>query len=367
MRWVLLCLCAAAPLAAQGPTDGVGTAARSGLVFDGYFFGSSYAFDHVVEWTVPVSLSRRLGRRVTVDLSSGYAHASATTTSGALSVSGATDTDVRMSWAAGSGHLIVSVVGTLPTGKTAVSDSTVPLLSAIATELLGFTTRSFGTGGGVTGGFATAITLGERWAAGVGGSYRWHASYTPVTGGGALEPGGEGRVRLGVEGPVGGGGYFRSAAVYATSGADTLGAGSRSASGPRFLVYSGLSLPAGRGSLSLYAYDRYRLKPHGYDSTVVQVPRGNVLALGARLDRPVSPAVSLAPNVEFRHELAGPATGNLVLLGWLVRPGVDVRYRASGALTILVQGQAAFGRLANNGGSVSLAGPRAVVLLEWSR
>jgi hypothetical protein len=364
---VLLCLCAAAPLAAQGPTDGLGTRARTGLVFDGYYFGSSYAFDHVVEWTVPVSLWHRLGPSLTVDLSSGYAHASAMTTSGALEVSGPTDTDVRVSWAAVSGQLIVSVVGTLPTGTRAVDTSSVPLLSALATEVLNFTTPSFGTGGGVTGGFATAFKLGERWAAGVGGSYRWHARYTPVAGGGDLEPGGEGRVRLGAEGPVGGRGYFRGAAVYATSGADTLGAGSRSASGPRFLVYSGLSLPAGRGSLSLYAYDRYRLRPRSYDSTVVQVPRGNVLALGARLERPLSPALSLAPNVEFRHELAGPATGSVALLGWLVRPGVDIRYRASGALTVLVQGQAAFGRLADNGGSVSLIGPRAVVLLEWAR
>jgi len=367
VKWALVWLCAAVPLAAQGPTDGVGTAARTGFVFDGYYFGASYAFDHVVEWTLPVGLSHRLGSHITVDLSSGYAHAAAATTSGTLEVSGATDTDVRMSWAGASGHVIVSVAGTLPTGKKAVDSSAVPLLSALATELLNFTTPSFGTGGGVTGGFATAVKLGERWAGGVGGSYRWRARYTPVAGSGDLAPGGEGRVRLGAEGPVGGRGYFRGAAVYATSGADTLGAGARSASGPRFLVYSGLSLPAGRSSLSLYAYDRYRLQPHGYDSTVVQVPRGNVLALGARLDRPLSPALSLAPNVEFRHELAGPATGRLALLGWLVRPGVDVRYRASGTLTVLVQGQAAFGRLASGGGSVSLVGPRAVVLLEWAQ
>ncbi len=369
MRWALVCLCAGVPLAAQGPTDGVGTAARTGLMFDGYYFGSSYAFDHVVEWTVPVGLSHRLGPHLTVDLSSAYAHAAAATTSGTLDVSGATDSDVRISWAPASGHVIVSVVGTLPTGKTAVDSSAVPLLSALATEVLNFTTPTFGTGGGVMGGFATAVKLGEHWAGGVGGSYRWRASYTPVAGGGDLAPGGEGRVRLGAEGPVGGGGrgYFRGAAVYATSGADTLGAAARSASGPRFLVYSGLSLPAGGSSLSLYAYDRYRFRPHGDDSTVVQVPRGNVLALGARLERPVSPALSLAPNVEFRHELAGPATGRLALLAWLVRPGVDVRYRASGMLTVLVQGQAAFGRLAGGGSSVSLVGPRAVVLLEWAR
>ena len=215
MKWALVWLCAAVPLAAQGPTDGVGTAARTGFVFDGYYFGASYAFDHVVEWTLPVGLSHRLGSHLTVDLSSGYAHAAAATTSGTLEVSGATDTDVRMSWAGASGHVIVSVAGTLPTGKKPVDSSAVPLLSALATELLNFTTPSFGTGGGVTGGFATAVKLGERWAGGVGGSYRWRARYTPVAGSGDLAPGGEGRVRLGAEGPVGGRGYFRGAAVYA--------------------------------------------------------------------------------------------------------------------------------------------------------
>src|SRR5204862_6328423 len=180
-----------------------------------------------------VGLSHRLGPHLTVDLSSGYAHAAATT-SGTLEVSGATDTDVRMTWGGASGHVIVSVAGTLPTGKKAVDSAAVPLLSALATELLNFTTPSFGTGGGVTGGFATAVKLGEPWAGGVGGSYRWRARYTPVAGSGDLAPGGEGRVRLGAEGPVGGGGrgYFRGAAVYATRGADTLGAGARSASGP---------------------------------------------------------------------------------------------------------------------------------------
>ena len=367
MKYAWLWLCAAMPLAAQGPTSGVGLVGRTGIVVDGYAFGSPYAFDHIVEWTFPVSLARQFGPRFAVDLSTSYAHASATTTSGTFELSGATDTDVRASWTAVPSHLIVTIAGTLPTGKRAVPDSTLPLLSALATELLGFTTPRFGTGGGVTSGFGTAFKVGERWAIGVGGSYRWYARYTPVAGGSALEPGGEGRARFGAEGPIGGGGYLRSAVVYATSGTDTLSAGTRSASGGRFLLYSGLSLPAGRGSLFLYAYDRYRLRPRGYDSTVVQVPRGNVLALGARLERPLSPAVSLAPNVEFRDELVGGATGGLGLLGWLVRPGVDVRYRASGTITILVQAQTALGRVAASGASVSLIGPRGVVLLEWAR
>src|SRR5439155_7388540 len=123
-----------------------------------------------------------------------------------------------------------------------------PLLSALATELLAFTTPTFGSGGGATGGVATAFRLGERWAGGVAASYRWHASYTPIAGSGQLEPGGEGRMRLGVEGPFGRRGYFRGAAVYTASGADTLSVGSRSFTGDRILVYSSASFPAVSGS-----------------------------------------------------------------------------------------------------------------------
>src|SRR5947208_15322906 len=322
---------------------------------------------------------QHLGSLLTVDLSAAFARASGATTSGTFLVSGLTDTDVRASWATVSGHLIISVAGTLPTGQATVSDSTVPQLTALATDLLAFTTPTLGTGGGATGGFATAFPLGERWAGGVAASYRWHAGYTPVSGGGRLEPGGEGRVRLGVEGPLGpgGGGYFRAAAVYTASGVDTTASsaatpsGSRSRIGDRILLYSSVSLPAGASSLVFYGYDMYRLRPRGLaaaDSNTVQVPRGNVFALGARLERTLSPALGLAPNVEFRSELTGASAGSLTLLGWLVRPGVDTRYPATGQVTLLVQRQIAFRRLLeSNGGSVSLVGPRAVVLVDWSR
>ena len=367
-----MCLCAVAPIGAQAPPsspspDAFGSAARTGLVFDGYYFGSPYAMAHIVEWTVPLVLSHRFGQRFVIDLSSAYAHASAATTSGTLEVSGATDTDVRASWAAVPGHMVVTLVGTLPSGKRAVDSSAVPLLSALATELLSFTTPGFVTGSGVTGGLATAFKVGERWSAGVGGSYRWRDSYTAVAGKGDVEPGGEGRLRFGLEGPIGSGSYFRGAIVYAASGADTLVGGSRSVTGGRVLLYSGLSLPAGRGTLSLFAYDRYRFRPGGSDTTVARLPRGNVLGLGARLDRSLSPSLSLAPNLEIRHELTGSASNSFSLLGWLLRAGVDLHYRASGDVTILVQGQTAVGRVADNGGSVSLVGPRAVVLLAWAR
>src|SRR5438874_12836625 len=94
-------------------------------------------------------------------------------------------------------------------------------------------------------------------------------------------------------------------------------------------------------------------RPRAYNTTnlnAVQVPRANVLAVGARLERTLSPALSLAPNLEFRHELAALDTSSagLALLGWLVRPGVGLRFRASGQVALLVECQGAFGRLADH-------------------
>src|SRR5439155_869171 len=83
----------------------------------------------------PGNGSQHRGPRLTVDLSAAVARASGATTSGTFLVSGLADTDVRASWATVSGHLIISVAGTLPTGQATVSDSTVPLLSALATDL----------------------------------------------------------------------------------------------------------------------------------------------------------------------------------------------------------------------------------------
>src|SRR5438034_7120315 len=132
-------LLAATPLAAQEPRADLATTAKTGLILDAYSFGSGFAFDNVVEWTVPVIVSQHLGPRLTVDLSAAFARASGATTSGTFQVSGFTDTDVRASWATVSGHLIISVAGTLPTGQATVPDSTVPPLTALGAALRAFT------------------------------------------------------------------------------------------------------------------------------------------------------------------------------------------------------------------------------------
>jgi hypothetical protein len=366
-RALPLLFCALASTAAAQAGGAFGTVARTGVIFESYSFGAGLAFDRISEMTIPVAITQRFGSRAVVDLGTAYASASVRGPTGnTIDHSGLIDTDIRATIGVIPGRLLLTLVGTLPTGAAAVPDTTIPLFGATATDLLGFTTPGFGSGGGLSGGFASAFKLGQNWAVGTGASYRHGASYTPVAGGGELAPGGEVRARVGVEGPIGRGKYVRGAFIYTTSGANDLGGGRRSLIGNRALVYGAVSMPLGRNSLALYGWNMRRFSPGNPDTSDVITPRGNVLALGARLERPMSPKVTLVPMLEFRHELTGPAD-KMVLLGYLVRTGTDVRYRLSEQATAVVQAQLAFGQLQDGGHNVSMVGPRVGLLFEWSR
>jgi hypothetical protein len=354
-------------IAAQG---GAATSARTGVYFESYSFGTGLAFNRISEFTIPVSITQRFSDRFVFDVSTAFASASVSEPGGgSIDHSGIVDTDVRATVGVIPGKLLFSLVGTIPTGATAVPDTTIPLFGATATDLLGFTTPGFGSGGGVSAGFASAFRMGSNWAVGTGASYRYGMSYTPVKDGSEMSPGGELRARLGLEGPFGDGGrnYFRGAFVYTTTGANDLGAGSQSTIGDRFLLYATVSLPMGNSKLSLYGWEMRRMRARDFGTAgTVSVPRGNVLAIGARLDRPLNPNATLSPLLEFRHELTGAAS-RMELLGYLLRAGTDLRYRLSDHAAGVVQAQLAFGKLQDEGTSVSIVGPRLGAFIEWTR
>jgi hypothetical protein len=349
-------------LVAQAAT----TVARTGAYFDSYSFGGGLAFSRISELTIPIAVTQRLGDRLVLDVGTAFVSASVRTAGNNPPVahSGLVDTDLRATITIVPGKLVFNLVGTIPTGATTVPDTTVPLFGATATDLLGFTTPSFGSGGGMSAGFASAFKMGDTWAVGTGASYRYGASYTPVQGGGELTPGGEVRARLGIEGPFGDGKYFRGALVYTTTGNNDISGGQESAIGDRVLGYAAASMPVGNSSLSVYGWDMRRIRAR---SGTITVPRGNVLALGARLEHPLSPVTTLVPLLEFRHELTGPGA-TMQLLGYLLRAGTDLRYRLSDRATGVIEAQVAFGTIHNASDQpVTVAGPRLGAMIEWAR
>ena len=118
-----------------------------------------------------------------LDLGTAFARASVSEAgggSGSITHSGFVDTDLRASYGVIPGKLLFNLVGTIPTGARAVADTTIPLFGATGTHLFGFTTPSFGSGGAVSAGFASAVKMGQNWAVGTGASYRYAARYVPV-------------------------------------------------------------------------------------------------------------------------------------------------------------------------------------------
>ena len=155
--------------------------------------------------------------------------------------------------------------------------------------------------------------------------------------------------------------------MYTTTGDNDIGGGEQSAIGDRALVYGAVSLPLGSSHLSIYGWDMYRLAARNAGApATIAVPRGNVVALGARLERALSPTVTLVPLLEFRHELTGPAD-KMELLGYLVRGGADLRYRLNDRATGVLHAQLAVGTIQDEGVRASVVGPRVGVLIEWSR
>jgi hypothetical protein len=367
-RGLVLALVAAVIPAAAFP-QAAAVVARSGAYFESYRFGDGLAFRRITEFTIPVSMTQRVGQRLVIDISTAFASASIQSAGGPGTIehSGLVDTDLRASVALIPGRLLMNLVATVPTGAATVPDTTIPLLGATATDVLGFTTPGFGSGGGMSAGFAYATRLSGDWAVGTGASYRHGMSYVPLRGSSAtLTPGAEFRGRLGIEGPFGGGKYFRGALIYTATGDNTLSGTGRSAIGDRVLAYGALSLPVARAQLSIYGWEMRRLRARDWDVPgTISVPRGNVLTLGARLDRPLGARATLVPLFEFRHELTGPRP-TMTLLGYLLRAGSDLRYRISDRATGVVQAQLAFGSLRVFTNRVSVAGPRLGAVLEWT-
>src|SRR6266487_6693868 len=80
-------------------------------------------------------------------------------------------------------------------------------------------------------------------------------SYVPVKGGSEVSPGGEMRARLGLEGPFGGGKYFRGALIYTNTAANDISGGGQSTIGNRVLGYAAVSMPFGKSQFSVYGWD----------------------------------------------------------------------------------------------------------------
>jgi hypothetical protein len=366
-----LCLASAVPAFAQGRWS-----SRSAVLYESYSFGQGLIFNRVSELTIPIGLTYNLGRLGNLALSTGYASVSLRSADPAQladqQVSGVLDTEARLSVNVIPGKVIALVTGVVPTGIKTIQLNQLSILGALSSDVVGFAASNLGSGGNVGAGFAGAFPLGQ-WAVGLGATFRQPMSYQPVLGQpDQLKPGSELRLRGGLQGPLARRTYLRTAALLvrtskdqiAVSGADST----QNGVGSRLITYLSVNQGIGSQSLTLYGFDVLRGDPQ-VETTAVGaaiLPRGNLLALGARLDVPVASTTTLSPRFEWRTSAAAPDTTTTALqqLGVSLRLGADVRHRVTNAASLVLQGGWVSGHVIQSGQQVSLSGYRLALHLE---
>ena len=370
--WVGLFLMAS-ELSAQG-----GLSVNSALLFERYSFDSGLSYSEVSEFSIPVTFMAPVGNRANLTVSGGFTRVSIVGSPEASqedqSVSGLFDTEARLVVALVPDRFNLLMTAVVPTGMEALDIGEEAVLRALSSQVIGFSTTSLGSGGGAGAGFVGAIPLGEM-ALGFAGSYTHSLAYSPVVGqDGEWKPGGEVRVRAGLEGTVGPRSYLRLAAIVGARQKDLVDGEETGSVGKQIHAYASLNHGIESGSFTVFAVNSYRSAPQIEPTAVgaVLMPKGNLLSLGARMEIPVARETRLVPRVEYRRLMEAPrdgtGEGGLESAGSTFRVGADVRFPLTRNLAVVAEGNGLFGNVGDGEGStVGVNGFRAGLHLEVRR
>lgn len=363
-------LALAAALLFAAPVRGqVRTEVRTAGVFERYTFDDGLTFGEVSEFTIPVTATFRFGRRADLTLSSGYARLGVTSDAGEETVlSGVLDTEARLGISLVQDRLVLLLTGAAPTGINAFTATELPALQALATDVIGFSAASLGSGGGVGGGLVAAVPVG-RMGLGLAATYRMPLTYQPIVGiEDELRPGSELRLRGGLEGAVGARTYLRLTGIFLRRSKDELNGEVMNGIGNRYAGYLAIDQGIGRSTLTLYGFDLFRADPQ-IEQTVVGAalfPRGNVIGAGVQLAVPVTQRVQFKPRMEYRGSWQEPEIdgSSFERVGSSLRFGADLRYAPTGTFALALQADGLTGNVAGPLDDVGLKGFRVGVHLE---
>ncbi len=354
-------------VAAQGNLD-----VRVSTLFESYSFDVGLPFSKVTEFTVPLLITYQLGRFGNIVLSSGYATVDLTSSNPTQladqTLSGVLDTEARLSVNIVPGRLVALFTGSLPTGVKTVAFEELSILGVISSDIIGFSTSNFGTGGDVGGGFAGAVPWG-RMAVGFGATYNHPLEYQPVLSRpDELRPGAELRLRTGIEGPIARRTYIRLAGIYARREKDQIDGATTNGVGNRLVGYAAVDHGIGSSQITLYVFDVFRGDPQIEQTAAgaAILPKGNLLGVGGQLAIPIGFGTNVVPQLEYRYSAAAPdtVTTSLQRLGNSFRFGVDFRRPATENLVLVLHADALTGSVRQSGNDVGITGFRAAVRVE---
>lgn len=322
-----------------------------------YSFGDEASTDHIRQVAFPIAVGVPIGKRASIDIGTYYASTSVKAGDNDESISGFTDTQLKLSYVFGNDAVVASVAVNLPTGQEKTDQTEFFTGASVSSAFLLFPVNSYGTGTSVTPGLAAATTMGA-WNVGLAASVRWSAEYQPFEGDSIsdarYQPGLETRIRLGADRLMGRS-RFQIGGTFSTFATDELRGGGfgngEYKPGSRFLADIGFLTPLSNGSLNLYAWNYHRVSSDDGDETGAG-GKENIFALGASGSFPLGQTTRLEPMADTRFW--SPEDGSGTLFGI----GTGVRFQLSDAITFLPAARAEFGSLkaTDDGESASIKG-----------
>jgi hypothetical protein len=293
-------------LAAQGQGLYTSFGGLSGWETQVYNFDPGIGTKSVSQWLVPIVAVVPISGPLSLDLTTNYASERLETYAGDVeTLSGFTDTELRLLYSLTPGRLVGSVSFNLPTGEGSIPTSQFGVAGAIGSNFLSFPVPNPGTSFGVTTGLAYAQHAGA-WNVGLSGSVRYLTKYSPFSDDTlSYTPGIEGRVRAGLDRLLGE--HARvllgfTVSTFSTdnySGTNALVTGSY-APGTRFISDATFLRVIGRCTLTAVAWDLYRLVGSGPSGPIPET-KENVLDGELHFTVPTSPRFQVEPMVGYRQ------------------------------------------------------------------
>lgn len=292
--------------------------AMSGFEVRGYDFGPGIPTTATSQWRIPVVAVAPVGRNMSVDLTANYSSSVLTTTGFKETLNGLSDTQLRLLYTLSRDRMVASISLNLPTGRQELTSSEFAVAGAIGSNYLSFPVSSAGTGFAATGGLAWARPAGN-WNIGFSGSARYQGGYTPVadsSGSIDYQPGAEFRVRGGADRLIGQHMRLLGGLTVSTFSTDefTGASNGRYAPGPRFIGEFGVARQINRSTVTLVAWDYYRLAGKNNDTTDLAT-KENIFNAELRWTYQANPRWQVEPLVGFRQYSPADYRGGRLLTG----------------------------------------------------
>ncbi len=335
----LLALCACLSLPHVAPAQD--TRAAVGISFENFSFSSAadVGVKHVSLLTVPLAARVRLSETLAVDVSAAWASGRMERSDDSeSSISGPTDTELRVTLGLGRGLVILTGIAQLPTGRESLSFDQADLAGVIAADFLPFRISNWGSGGGAGLNAAVVRSIGQ-YAAGVSVGYVVAREYEPLDESFAYRPGNQLGVRAAIDRTFDGSSKLSLVLSAQRYDADQIEGANLFRAGHRYEAIGTYAFAVGTRGAGL-AYVGYLHRNEGeYLDAPLFMPVQALLFMGAGLDTRMGAGL-LRPRAELRVLRRDDGIGQ----GYTISAGADLE-QPIGRLTLLPSLRGRFGNI----------------------